>query len=148
RGLPLTESQAIRHALLDLADRFCPTTDVEVVMPLAHLAAWALRTEYPTGRCAMTDEQTTDRRERVARALRDSLYPNLPDDTPLGDGWLRHADAAIAAYESLEPEYEQVLAEAAEGTCPTCESQIRFIALGPDPYGRSGVMACPDPWHR
>ena len=56
----------------------------------------------------MTDELTTERRERVARALRDSLCPNLPDDTPLGDGWLRHADAAIAAYESLEPEWEQV----------------------------------------
>lgn len=56
----------------------------------------------------MTDEQTTERRERIARVLRESLYPNLPDDTPLGDGWLRHADAAIAAYESLEPEYEYV----------------------------------------
>lgn len=54
----------------------------------------------------MTDEQTTERRERVARALREAMFGGIEE--PIEAGWLRLADAAIAAYESLEPRYEQV----------------------------------------
>jgi hypothetical protein len=46
--LPLTNADAVRHALLDLIDRFpVPhTPDIEVVLPLPFLAAWALQTEF------------------------------------------------------------------------------------------------------
>jgi hypothetical protein len=88
----------------------------------------------------MTDEQTTERRERVARALRTDRYDARITNEAL-------ADAAIAAYESLVPEYEPVNAWLVNGKVrasrmverPTNEHLYRRV-VPPQEAGRNGSV--------